>query len=339
MRRLLCMAIVAGVCLDGPVAFCGAREPAYELVGKLIVKERGAARRAVILLFSTSTPFSTHTLIDPAGNFKVKRLPAGTYTLVVAIPRAGEVSTTVEIGPSFADARNRVRVEVAFDRESARPDDHGVSAVALSVPENAKSEYRRAVKALGKQDTKKAIAHLKRAVSIAPQFADAWNTLGTVAFQSNRFHDAESCFREALKQDSRAYEPLVNLGGALLSLGRFLEALPVNLQAVRTRPRDPLAHSQLGQSYYQLGQFDPAEAQLKQAKSLDRAHFSFPQIILALIYQQRHDTTAEVAELEEFLKLHPDSRFASAAQKRLHELRAVWDHNKRDDGDGQNRKH
>ena len=58
-----------------------------------------------------------------------------------------------------------------------------------------------------------ALASLQRAVEIAPEFAAAWNNMGTIAYQSRNYLRAEECFREALSADPSAYEPLVNLEG------------------------------------------------------------------------------------------------------------------------------
>ena len=57
---------------------------------------------------------------------------------------------------------------------------------------------------------------------------------------------------------SGAYEPLVNLGGVLINLHELEEALDVNLRAVLTRPNDPLANSQLGLTYFEVGNYDLA---------------------------------------------------------------------------------
>jgi Tfp pilus assembly protein PilF len=61
-------------------------------------------------------------------------------------------------------------------------------------------EFEKATRKLGNRDSEGAIAHLKKAIEIAPQFIDAWNVLGTLAYKANQFPLAEG-FREALKHD------------------------------------------------------------------------------------------------------------------------------------------
>src|SRR6266496_1167967 len=103
-----------------------------------------------------------------------------------------------------------------------------------------------------KRDVAAAEKHLEHAVELAPQFAQAWNNLGTIAYQTRRFPLAGQRFREALRQDPAAYEPLVNLGGVLVTLHKLDEALEVNVHATLVRPHDALAHSQLGMAYFEI---------------------------------------------------------------------------------------
>ena len=111
-------------------------------------------------------------------------------------------------------------------------------------------------------------------MELAPQFATAWNTLGTIAYQTRRFPLAEQRFRHALKQDPTAYEPLVNLGGVLVTVHKLDEALEVNVHAALTRPGDALANSQLGMTYFELGQFDSAVKYLERANARSCAFFA-----------------------------------------------------------------
>jgi outer membrane protein assembly factor BamD (BamD/ComL family) len=88
-------------------------------------------------------------------------------------------------------------------------------------------------------------------------------------------------------------------------------------------PVDALAQAQLGMSYFYLGQLDAAEKHLKQAKSLEPGHFSHPQLFLMQIYAKRNRTPEAILEMEEFLKLHPDSAKAPRIRELLQKVRAM----------------
>lgn len=299
-----------------------AADPLYELAGRIQQPQTEAA----VSLFGATTPFRDATVSDPSGRFEFKKLEPGTYTLAIFVPARGEARQTIEVGPGTADERHRVILNLRLtDADFVFADSerrhHAVSARQLSVPERAVRDYQQAQKSLGRHDVEPATKSLEHAVEIAPQFSAAWNELGTIAYQTGKYLRAEQCFRQALDQDPEAFEPLVNLGGVLVTLGRTGESLDYNVRAVLLRPNDALANSQLGQSYYQAGNFDLSLKYLERARNLDPAHFSHPQLVIAEIHLRRGDRKAAADDLEDFLKHHPDWPKADAMRRRIAEFR------------------
>ena len=96
----------------------------------------------------------------------------------------------------------------------------------------------------------------------------------------------------------------------------------MNFRALEEDPSEPLVQAQLGYCYYNLGAFEQAEEHLRKTKQLEPGHFSSPQLLLADIYWRRHDLEAGVRELEEFLRLHPDSKQKDAVLTVLQEMKS-----------------
>lgn len=297
----------------------------YELRGRLL-----PATRASVSLHGATTPFEDSTLAGEDGRFRFRGLLAGAYTLGAFVPGRGEMRRTVEVGPSQADAKRRIELTVELhdgefeSRDSLR---RGaiVSARELAIPDRARREYEEGGQRLAHRDVEGAVAHFQRAVELAPQFSEAWNHLGTIAYQEHDYLRAESCFRKALEAEPNAFQPLVNLGGVSINLGRFEESLQYNLYAALTRPTDALANAQLGMSYFYLDKLDLARKYLTAAKQLDPAHFSHPQLMLAEIALRRRDRAAAAGELEGFLQNHPDAPEAGKIKEKLAALRAPSD--------------
>jgi hypothetical protein len=211
---------------------------------------------ASVTLHAVASPFQTSTLADSKGRFRFRKIPAGAYTLIAFTPQRAESRRTVEISPAFA-SKGTVTLELTLGPE--RPGANAkVSMRELSIPDQARREYQAAQKLLARNDVAGAIEKLKRATSLAPQFTEAWNNLGTIAYQTRRFEDAEEYFRQALDRDPQAFEPMVNLGGVLITLGKIDESISFNLYAMLARPEDALANSQLGMSYHLAGNSDLA---------------------------------------------------------------------------------
>ena len=301
------------VCLA--LAASWARAANFELIGQL-EPEQGV----VVYLHGATMPFRATAEADLNGRFRFRRLPAGTYVLMV-----GALQRTVEVGPSLADAKHRVKIRIRVPDQGSGLDLPGANRVSigeLSIPKDAQNEYEEAEKALGHRDVPAAVAHLRRAVEIAPSFAAAWNHLGTIAYQTGQYVEAEADFGQGLAADPEAYAPLVNLGGVLLSLGKWNEALAYNRRAVQENPNDALANSQLGMAYFYSGQMDPAEKYLTAAKRIDPSHFSHPQLLLAEIYLRRSQPGAAADELQDLLNHHPDLANASKIRQEIARLRA-----------------
>jgi tetratricopeptide (TPR) repeat protein len=302
-----------------PAAIYGG-EQLFELSGRV-----QPAGEASVSLYGATKPFSANTISGPDGRFRFRKLQAGTYTIGIFFPERGEARQTVEVGAGTADARGRVVLDLHFkdsDFEfSAAARQHAVSVGTLAIPGKALSEYEAAQKDMGRHDAAGATAHLQRAVKLAPQFDAAWNEMGTIAYQTRDYPRAEACFREALVHDPAAFEPLVNLGGALLTENKLDEALLFNQLAIKSRPRDALANSQLGQTYFARGDLDSAVKYLEIARGSDPAHFSHPQLVLAEIHLRRGENGAAADDLEDFLKYHPDYQAAAKIRESIGKLR------------------
>jgi Tfp pilus assembly protein PilF len=311
MLRILATLMLAASAVSG--------EPLYDLSGQ--VRPAGPAS---IGLFGANAPFeASASTLD--GRFRFHKLLPGAYTVVVDSNGRGEARRTVEVGPGTAGSRRRVRIDIEFAPgdfvapEPARQ--HTVSTRVLAIPSGARRDFDEARKALTRRDTAAAVSHLERAVAAAPQFANAWNELGTIAYQTRNFARAEECFLRAHDQDPRAFEPLVNLGGVEVTLQKTERALDYNIQAVLARPGDTLANSQLGMAYFQAGNDDLALKHLEIARRQDPAHFSHPQLLMAEIHLRRNDRAAAADDIEDFLKFHPDWPKAAAMRQAIAQLR------------------
>jgi Tfp pilus assembly protein PilF len=276
----------------------------------------------MVSLFGATTPFHAETQADAQGRFRFRSLASGEYTVAIFISGKGDLRQTVDIGPATANPKGCLDLTIPIDGSLAisaetLADSSKVSARELSIPENALHEYDEAQKKLSRRDITSAVEHLERAVDIAPQFAMAWNNLGTIAYQTRQYARADAYFRKALDENPGAYEPLVNLGGVLLNEGKPAEALPYNRSAVLSRPRDALANSQLGMNYFALGNLDSAQKYLEIAQRIDPAHFSYPQLTLARIHLLRNERAQAADEFRDFLHHHPDVSEARRVRQQL----------------------
>lgn len=306
------------------VSSAGAERKNYTIEGEL----RPPPRFSYANIAAVGSSFHASSPVYWDGKFKFKNLVPGSYSVIIHVPRMGEFRQTYSVGPATADKKGRVKINILIHPSRASriytpKDRFTVPVQRLSIPSKARKEYLEAHKKLRKNDLDGAVEHLDRATELAPQYSAAWNSLGTISYQRGNYAEAEEYFREAIRQDPDAFEPVVNLGGALLSQNRAQEAVKVNEDAVKRRPKDALANSQLGLSYLDSGNTELAERYLLETKRLDPGHFSGPQIYLSQIYFKRGEKQAAAAELEHYLRYHPDAKEAPQIREAIRKFRAA----------------
>jgi Tfp pilus assembly protein PilF len=305
-----------------PTVASGYATELLELRGKVLLPEGYRHRMAVVTLFGVTTAYMSHQQVLHNFVFKFRKLEPGPYTIGVSVRGLEELRQTIDVSPGLADPKGRVYVEMSVQLAPRPGAGRTVSVRLLSVPQKARDLYRRALERLEKRDVAHAVTLLEQAVGQAPQFAEALNTLGTIYNQKKDFPKAEEYFRESLRKDPNAYPPLVNLGGVLLAQRNLPEALSYNQKAVDLRPNDALARCQLGWVYLEMGELDKAAPQFQEAKRLDPGHFSRPQLGLADIHARRARPAQAVAELEDYLRRHPDDPGAAKIREEISRLRA-----------------
>lgn len=119
---------------------------------------------------------------------------------------------------------------------------------------------------MGRQDD--ALGHLRLALQIEPRLAQAWNSIGLLAYDRAQYADAELAYREALRLRPQFAAALINLANALQGQSRMPEAVSALRRALELEPNNPLALTNLGQMLTDLGDpdlLDEAEAYCRRA--------------------------------------------------------------------------
>jgi tetratricopeptide (TPR) repeat protein len=103
-----------------------------------------------------------------------------------------------------------------------------------------------------------AVAALRRALALAPDFPPALNHLGLVLKARRRFDEAADCFERAIAAAPAFPEAHINLGNALLEMNRPDDALARFREALRVAPASALAHNNIGTVLFGRGAIDEA---------------------------------------------------------------------------------
>ena len=233
-KRLLstCVLLLLSVfMLQAPVA---AQRKIAVLHGELISDPPGVSLGGLVVeISSNGGVFSRERCrVSPEGSFSFQNIDAGNWMLHV-LDLHGE-----SIHDELVNLHDGLDLAIRLESpKNAKPPSGTVSAQELAhpVPPKALKEYVAVKSAVTAGDSDKAIARFQRAVSIHPEYGEAWNDLGVALMRKDRTAEAADCFQKA----------------------------------AQFQPKMPLVHINLSVAQSKLRLLDDAEASARRALELD----------------------------------------------------------------------
>jgi tetratricopeptide (TPR) repeat protein len=197
-----------------------------------------------------------------------------------------------------------------------------VSAADLRVPPKAQKEFDRANDFTAKQDYARAIETLKHAIAIYPDYAAAYNNLGTVYSRLNdRTHEREA-LEKAISLNDHLAPAHMNLARMDMTAGDFPTAEAELKKASSCDPLDGITMVLLAYSEFMEHHYDDAITTSHKAHMLANPH-AYAHQVAARSFEQKRDGADAIAELELFLKEEPAGQRADSARKELAALQAI----------------
>jgi hypothetical protein len=262
------------------------------------VRSRGSFlwnEQTVVLESAAGGAYAARTFLRPDGSFEIRDVPGGTYQISVKDGRGDVIwHELVPIGPGGTPLVIHLDDEV---RTTERAETVSVGRLRQKPSRAALRELHLADKASREAKPLESIAHLRKAVELAPEMQDARNNLGAKYLQ---FGDYSSALREletAVKLDSEAPIPHVNLALALLAVNRENDAENQARIALRRDPLSAQGNFAMGVSLDRQGKSGEA------LRYLEKASARVPQALLiqARILVERVETKQAAAKLREYL--------------------------------------
>jgi len=256
---------------------------------------------------------------DDNGAFTLVRLPQGTYDL------------TVDAGPEFELANESVEIrtdgQTAYVQFRLKPKSGGtyrppgvISAATASYPKPALDLYQQALDSSQSGDHKKAVEHLKKAITIAPEFVAAMNELGMQYVQLNDLDKAAGTLEQTVKLAPDAFLSHLNYGLVMLLQKKYQPAESELRLALSKSDSSAAAHEYLGRALIGLKNLDEAEKELRRAVDLGGEQAPNAHRYLGAIYIQRGEDARAITELKEYLRLQPKVKDAEQIKQILKDL-------------------
>lgn len=239
---------------------------------------------------------------------RFKNLLPGIYRIYLSGKGGRRRCESIDLTPAPQQRSLQVAKELQVPKSAEQvPGQFQVNVRTLAVPKEALQELRRSEKDQLDGNEEGMVQHLKQAVEVYPDYADAWNNLGAYYHRQGNFEQAILSFTKVTELKREFYVGWMNLGSSLLATGRFKEAVEANKMALSWGPNDAIANSQLGLSYYYLHDYAEAKKYLKRVLDLDPAYACSPQLFLAHIAMAEKSNDEARAYLRGFLEYHPNA--------------------------------
>lgn len=160
---------------------------------------------------------------------------------------------------------------------------------------------------------------LEKAVAIYPQFAAAWNELGTIYGQKGMLTDARNAYRSAIAADARYVPPIDGLAYVAGLENKWEEVAQLTNDVIRLDPLDyPRSYFLNGMAKYRARDVAGAEKSTREAIRLDGAHeFPQAQFQLALILIMKRDPAGAAEQFRAYIAANPKGGDLIAAQQQL----------------------
>jgi len=170
-----------------------------------------------------------------------------------------------------------------------------------------------------------AVSYWEKALTLNPQDTEAMNNLGRVLIELKQFERAQSLLQKASEDLMYSYpeKPQYNLGLLYFEQKDFTRAVRHLKQALHYKRDMPQAWLLLSRAYIQQRSFQDAAA----AADMAAAHLAYENVhealyLAGLSYQKAGQTDQAKQRLSELIRLYPQSRYKTEAQRILQSMEA-----------------
>lgn len=248
------------------------------------------------------------------GDFEFDGLRNGEYLLEINVKDYDLYTEHVSLSGS-----SRMGMSISLNKYG-KPANAGsqlsISAHQLSVPHKAHDEFEKGLTLIYlKSDYRAAIAQFQLAIRDFPSYYEAYAEEGAALQTLQETGAAEEALRKSIELSSGQYaEAFFNLAALLTDSKRYAEAEAIARKGVAADKSSWRGPFELARALVALKQSDEAEKNAQQARDIMPDNPSV-YLLLANIHIQKKDYPSIVRDLDEYLRLAPNTAEADQARK------------------------
>jgi len=210
-------------------------------------------------------------------------------------------------------------------RKDARATGSIVSDTTLSAPQDAQKEFEEARAAKADRHFDRERSHLQSAVTIDPQFAEAWYQLGKLE-EKDKPQDALNAYEKAAAADPNYIPPYERIAALAAAQKRWQEVADAANHALQLNPAGtPQIWYFSAVGNFNLGHGSVAESSALTSLSLDPSHRAAPKTeqLLAVILDARKEYKGALEHLRNCLTYTPPGPESDLIKRQVAQLEKV----------------
>ena len=240
------------------------------------------------------------------GTFRFDGLKQGAYTVSVNEPGFEPVSIKLDL--SGASQKDVAICLKGIAKTQDPPKSTTISAHELSMPAKARDLMESGKKKLYEdKNSPGGLADFQQAISLAPGYYEAHYQLAMAYLSLGNNAEAEKSFRKSIEvSGDKCGEAEVRLGTILLDQGNAAGGEKAIRRGLQLNPNFWLGHYELGRALLNTQHIREAQDSAEQARLLAPGT-AIVYRLLANIHLQEKDYAALQQDIDEYLRLDPDS--------------------------------
>jgi tetratricopeptide (TPR) repeat protein len=182
-----------------------------------------------------------------------------------------------------------------------------VSVRELSIPPKALRAFAQGNELLKRKDAEASLPHFQRAIAEFANYYEAYYEMGVADLRLLRIADAEQAFRKSVELSNGQYSlALFGMGAVCNYQGKFGEAEEVTRKGLDLDATLWWGHYYLGLALFGLNRVEEAEKSVREALRQKKESTEALRLF-ADIHSREKNYSALLIDLDEYLKLDPDS--------------------------------
>jgi tetratricopeptide (TPR) repeat protein len=261
---------------------------------------------------------SQRTAVNSDGSFEFGSVQPGLYLLRILSMDGSQIheETLTVTGPTQSIV---IRLPENGNTKQSASGSISMQQLMHKVPPQARKAFDKGEQAEAKGDHEQAAELFRQAVSIDPEFADAFNELGAIEAGQGELSQAIDEFQKAVDLVPEHPRALANLSIVLAKSQRFDEAAQVARRALRIMPNSGVVRYVFATSLlFAKGDSDEVLDNLERSTTeIPLAH-----LLAAELLERRGKREEAIHHVEEYLKVAPaNDKERGRAEAMLTELR------------------